>query len=486
MGFEAGGGEARGNGLARDRASSRRDRVTRSIAARDSQRTRDATHAPATDTLAAMQRRLAVLLALPLAACGGHGTPGNGPGDGGADASTDAPGGLDAATDGAPDATTTRVEVVVYRFAAPARDIAVLFQNPDDSVIADVKTDAEGRAGAELPMGGNLTILIPLYQVGSTPATRAAFVILGVKPGDVIEFGDRAPLPATPASPVTLQLAQGAGNGLVQARCSGQTNWQPVADRVTIQPCSSPSNFAVFHTDELLYTDDLRFAAGDTLDLTSGAFHARHTFTVQAMNTDVGATSVVTASAILEDRGFLLDSQERNTTTGSTTLALYDLPGVAAVQTRAIGRVLDRALTIARRGPLADPTVFDFAQASLPLVDSFQFADGMVSWHEQGSGTADLAYATVLFTPATPGKMSPRLRIEVAGARQSSALRVPVFPAPYLDYNPMPGETSQVFDAAIARVAGGWDAARPVVKRGTFGSDVDWLTGELVISTPPP
>src|ERR1044071_2253887 len=100
VGFEAGGGEARGNGLARDRASSRRDRVTRSIAARDSQRTRDATHAPATDTLAAMQRRLAVLLALPLAACGGHGTPGNGPGDGGADASTDAPGGLDAATDG--------------------------------------------------------------------------------------------------------------------------------------------------------------------------------------------------------------------------------------------------------------------------------------------------------------------------------------------------------------------------------------------------
>jgi hypothetical protein len=435
-----------------------------------------------------MRRRLAVILALLIAACGdGRGAPGSGPGDasgGSADAGADAPG-LDAMRDAAPDASTTRVEVVIYRFAAPARDVAVLFQSSDDSVIADVKTDAAGRAGADLPMGGNLTILIPLYQVGSTPATKAAFVILGVKPGDVIEFGDRAPLAATPASPVTLQLAQGAGNGLVQARCSGQTNWQPVADRVTIQPCSSPSNFAVFHTDELLYTDDLRFAAGDTLDLTGGAFHARHAFTVQAMNTDVGATSVVTARAILEDRGFLLDSQERTTTTGSTTLAIYDLPGVA-VQTHAIGRVLDRALTIARRGPLADPTVFDFAQANVPLVDTFQFADGMVSWHEQGSGTADFAYASVLFTPANPGKMSPRLRIEVAGARQSSALRVPVFPAPYIDYNPVQGETPQVLDAAIARVTGGWDAARTVVKRGTFGGDVDWLTGELVISTPPP
>ena len=91
------------------------------------------------------------------------------------------------------------------------------------------------------------------------------------------------------------------------------------------------------------------------------------------------------------------------------------------------------------------------------------------------------------FAPATtPARRRRGCASEVASARQSSALRVPVFPAPYIDYHPVQGETPQVLDAAIARVTGGWDVVRPVVKRGTFGGDVDWLTGELVISTPPP
>src|SRR5689334_22891633 len=61
----------------------------------------------------------------------------------------------------------TEVRIAVHDPSGPVAGLAVLFQTNDDTVVADVKTDAQGVAVAELPVGGSVTVI----RDESSPAT---------------------------------------------------------------------------------------------------------------------------------------------------------------------------------------------------------------------------------------------------------------------------------------------------------------------------
>src|SRR5688572_2943492 len=54
---------------------------------------------------------------------------------------------------------TNTVTVTVRDGYTPIADVQVIFQNADDSVVAEARTAADGRATAEMPLGGNVTVI---------------------------------------------------------------------------------------------------------------------------------------------------------------------------------------------------------------------------------------------------------------------------------------------------------------------------------------
>src|ERR1700733_14172349 len=58
-----------------------------------------------------------------------------------------------------PPPSPTTVAIVVQDGAAPQANVRVIFQNADDSVIAQATTDMNGSASADMPNGGNLTVI---------------------------------------------------------------------------------------------------------------------------------------------------------------------------------------------------------------------------------------------------------------------------------------------------------------------------------------
>src|SRR4051812_46349173 len=76
---------------------------------------------------------------------------------------------VDAAADAPPPPPPpppTRVRVVMYSGAFPVAGVPVLFQRADDTVVADVKTGADGIAEVELPEGGTTMSVLPAYSDG--------------------------------------------------------------------------------------------------------------------------------------------------------------------------------------------------------------------------------------------------------------------------------------------------------------------------------
>jgi len=105
------------------------------------------------------------------------------------------------------------VQIVVRDGALPQAGVQVIFQNADDTVVADLLTDAEGRAGVELPGGGNLTVIrtYPVPPEPAEPLPAEVYTYVGVSPGDrlvlVRPVSDQAP--ASAINVIVSKTAQG-------------------------------------------------------------------------------------------------------------------------------------------------------------------------------------------------------------------------------------------------------------------------------------
>ena len=89
-----------------------------------------------------------------------------------------------------------------------------------------------------------------------------------------------------------------------------------------------------------------------------------------------------------------------------------------------------------------------------------------------------MAFAIVLVrTPAD----ATRVDIRVWGPKTGSSLRIPTFPAPYDDRNPIATDRPFVFRAGVARAPGGWDTVRRYAQLDDV-FNLDWLHVDFVLS----
>lgn len=421
--------------------------------------------------LRATPDRLALLASLVTAAagaaCGGSGTdrPPAG-GDGGIDAAVDAP----------PDAPPpTRVRVTVNSGGQPASGVAILFQRPDDSVAADVETDFKGVAEAELPTGGNVSLLAP-----STNGSRVVIAYLGVKGGDVLEIGAPYAPEKTPVGPVTLQLPTGtASTYFVTSRCRFDNFNAAVAQ---VEPCGTPTNFLVTNDGKSFYTDQLSLTTGQTVDLTASVYRPRRTITLRALNAPQPQFSFHSANTVTRDLGISLSvGQQRNLAVpggdGEVDFDIADLPNAKVISDIAFSPAAGFMHWYRRGLPKAIET-FDFTQAGIPFVSGRTYANNTLSWTETGGSGGDLVFAYININNPSP---TLRLRIHVVGPKTGTSLRIPVFPAKYDEYNAKAGDAASIFRAGVARTTGGYDAARRYGHRNDFLL-FDWLEGDWVAS----
>src|SRR5215467_6793313 len=78
-----------------------------------------------------------------------------------------------------PPPPSTSVQIVVQDGAMPAAGVRVVFQNADGSQTTST-TDATGMAKADMPAGGNLSVIRPGVQ---PPQLDTVFTYVGVKGG---------------------------------------------------------------------------------------------------------------------------------------------------------------------------------------------------------------------------------------------------------------------------------------------------------------
>jgi len=410
-----------------------------------------------------------------LAACGGAGQS---PADSGI--AVDSNEAVDAAADAAPPLPpTTRVRVVMYSGAFPVADVPVLFQRADDTVVADVKTGADGVAEVELPEGGTTVSVLPTYTGG----VLGVLTYHGVKPAHTLEVGSKYP-ERTFIEGVTLRLPplpDGSQSYSVVQRCTTLSDVK--SSTVGVGVCGSPTNFLV-HDDNnhSFYTDLLGLRGGETVDLTEGVFRGTRTITLRAENApmprfDFGSFTTYTSDWLMQVSRIQSTSVRIKDHAGAADFAIADVPSVEVTAEVALPGPEAGILLWSRRQAPSLPFVFDFSQTGVAYVKDATYADNTVRWTELGTG-GDLAYAIVILrTPAD----ARRVQISVFGPKTGTSLRIPTFPAPYANRNRLASDAPLLFRAGIARATGGWDAVRPYAQLFDFFR-LDWLQGDIVLS----
>ncbi len=383
---------------------------------------------------------------------------------------------IDAAVDAAIDAPPrpTRVRVVMWNEGQPSAEIPVLFQRPDDSVVADVKTDVNGVAEVELPDGGTVS-LFPTYSNG----LKEAITYLGVKPGDVLEVGSLRSPQDSGITQVTLQLPAGSLPYRLDTPC-GSVDVTTLS--VAVHPCTPTMSF--FVRDNLgrrFYSAPIALREGQMVDLSAEVFRAPRTITLRGEQIPVPRLASPDVRTETTESLFVLSPSQSKTFpvtdgAGMTTFEIADLPNALVTTSMSLPTTDGVKVWTRRQAPAAE-VVFDFAQTGIAFAHDPVYADHTIRWTERGTG-GDFAYAIALFDRP---RGTQRLRVSIFGPKVGSSLRIPTYPAPYTEFNPSVDDASRVFRAGIARTTGGWDAARRYAHRIDF-FNLLWLDGEYVFS----
>jgi hypothetical protein len=393
-------------------------------------------------------------------ACGGSGG-GNTPGD-------DAP--VDAGVDAPPDAEPlpTKIRLIVRQEGQGLPGQTILFQRPDDSVIATRTTD--GMGAVELDVSGIPIVNVSMLAIGPNN-TKVIYVYLDAKAGDVLEIGQALAPERQPVGMVTLKLPATQGSFDVVSRCRTEfPTAGGAAPTITLQPCGTPTNFLVRSDGGHFYTPLTPLTAGQTLDLSTQTYRTTRMQTVQITSATQAQRALVAEEA--SDYGLTLsarDSRNIAVTGGNalTTYTLADHPAVPVTTELSFIATPQDTRSWHRRAMPGDQ-VFDWAQIGLPLLTNKAYANGMLTWTESGTG-GDYAWAQIRIRNGGVDRMS----VQIAGPHTAPALRVPVFPD--AAFNPMTGDTTQLLSMYVIRSTGGWDKARSVAHRYDFHATLDWL-----------
>ena len=373
----------------------------------------------------------------------------------------------------------TDVQIVVRESALPQPNVEVIFQNADDTVVADVMTDADGRATAEMPDGGNLTVIrtFPAPAPPAAPLPAEAYTYVGVKPGDRLTLvrptSDQAPTSAinvlvsdTDAGTVTISTLCGSGQGAA-----------PTVP-ITIRGCS-PDAFYVT-ANQASFFAHVPFSG--SVDLS--AMTLRETLSSTVLASNVAPNTTVTLEDRVEFNGFLLYTSGAQRVDGTAApLALPQVDGVEQVTVTQVTDASGSTQAVAAHGPYT--SVAPPVDASFGLIASVSakptFTPATITWTEGNTGTPSFVISSLAVTrggPATPDNTYVRT---IIAPYTGTSLRMPVLLGAAVVYNPAMADQIDL-SLGLVKVAGGYDALRATAFTVANILDATPMGGQLTLS----
>jgi len=373
----------------------------------------------------------------------------------------------------------TDVQIVVRESALPQPNVEVIFQNSDNTVVADVMTDADGRATAEMPDGGNLTVIrtFPAPTPPATPLPAEAYTYVGVKAGDRLVLV-RPTSDQAPTSAINVLVSDtGGGTVTVSTPCGSGQGTAPTVP-ITIRGCS-PDAFYVTSNQASFFA---HVPYSENVDLS--AMTLRETLSSTVLATNVAPNTTVTLEDRVEFNGFLLYSSGAQRV--DATAANLDLPQIDSVEQVTVTQVTDASAStqaVAAHGPYT--SVAPPVDASFGLIASVTakptFSPATITWTEGNTGTPSFVISSLAVTrggPATPDNTYVRT---IIAPYAGPSLQMPVLPGAAVIYNP--AMTDQVdLSLGLVKVAGGYDALRASVFTVANILDATPMSGQLTLS----
>jgi hypothetical protein len=362
----------------------------------------------------------------------------------------------------------TEVTLRVRDGSVPQANVKVIFQGPDDSVIADTVTDAAGAVTAKMPNGGNLSVIRTFGPniYGEPGPIDHVYTYVGVKPGDSIELTGALRDDTTVLTKITVGLEAGAQIG-VMTPCGSTQGTSPVIE-IALKGCGPETDFLIID-----YSGDpeveggggpLYFTAhakvGPTIDFTVEQF--RGTLTTELTAANAQMTVVLQKRLVLG--GFtVFDTGQIPAYTPTITTDVPELVNTEQLVSAWIYEN-DRSYVISARDyftPTA--TTIDVSQLAVPMSANPQLGGYTLSWTEAGSGTPDVAIASL--TVGAVGRQF--VRTIAAPYSTGGSIRIPPLPVVHDRYNLQSTDTPSIVHS-LARANGGYDVLRPYVFNGTY------------------
>jgi hypothetical protein len=314
----------------------------------------------------------------------------------------------------------------------------VIFQGPDDALIADLTTDATGHATAKMPSGGSVTVI----RAGET---AQLFTYLAVKPGDLLGLAG-PPLNPTPlVAQVTVALPAGTPVS-VTAPCGKGAGVAPTID-VTLNCGAEVDFYVVDQATGDAFT--VRSKVSPVIDFSDEIFRG-------PLSSELRASNMMTAAQVaLQKRlqmGRLVVFDSGAIAAPVATVNAPELPNTQQLVSAYV-TYEGRTFVITSRDAFAPtPSTVDISARAIPASTAPMFAGNTLWWSEVGSGTAALSVAHV----SIPERNFTR---HFAGPYLGTSLRLPPLPAPHDHFNIAPTDVPKVIHN-LANLDGGYDAVR--------------------------
>ncbi len=386
----------------------------------------------------------------------------------------------------------TDVQIRVRDGITPIVGATVIFQGADESVIAELTTDATGTALAEMPEGGTLTV-IRAYPAAVPPEeqkTTEVYTYVGVEPGDRLELGRPTDELAPPSAINVMVPETAAGTINVKTQCGSGSGTAPLIP-ITVRGCGAELALYVTDGDQSSFAKQTAYA--ELVDVSSEALLGNLTSTLTATNVVLGTT--VVAEKRIEMNGWTLASSgEKRIDTEPATIDVPNLTDVDELQLTRITDATNRTQLVASRQPyVKGTTVIDGSVGLIPYVATPNYSPTGLSWVEAGPAQSqpNMVIATLTITRdlggATPGANDVYIRAIVA-PHAGSSLRMPMLPGTASMFNP--GASDQIAGSlGLAQFSGDYVAARAKVFTGASILDAAPMNGRVILSyagnTPP-
>lgn len=293
-----------------------------------------------------------------------------------------------------PPPPNNKVAVTVADGATPQANVRVMFQAADGSVVA-ATTDATGIASADMPAGGNVTV-IRTYPVAVPPAVQKypeVLTYVGVKPGDELHLGHEID-DTSDASAINVKVPITAqGTIKVVTPCG---SGEGTAPNIAISVTGCASQLAFYVSDGGQSSFMAHAAYGSSVDLSTQSLVGSLAMSLSATNlTDVTS---VDAEARLVDGAFTLFSSGSKRVDGGAQSV--NMPNIQSGDELVIGTIATTAggtQMIASRRPYAvTPTIIDASANRIASIDQDPtVTPTAITWLEGGTGDADFVIATV-------------------------------------------------------------------------------------------